>query len=171
MSRPGKVALFSGGATTETGSQSLIRFEPRDAGFEDRVRESFGRQALMRTIGAELGRVEPGRVEIALPYRADLTQQHGYLHAGITGAIADSAGGYAGYSLFPAESSVLTVEFKINLVAPAAGERFVALGEVVKPGRTLTICRLEVSAIRGELRTLIAVGQQTLICLEGQPDH
>ena len=125
----------------------------------------------MRTIGAELARIEPGRIEVALPYRADLTQQHGYLHAGITSAIADSAGGYAGYSLFPTGSSVLTVEFKINLLAPAAGERFVALGEVVKPGRTLTICRLEVSAIKGELRTVIAIGQQTLICLEGQPDR
>ncbi len=125
----------------------------------------------MGTIGAELARVEPGRVEIALPFRPDLTQQHGYLHAGITSAIADSAGGYAGFTLFPAASSVLTVEFKINLVAPAAGERFVAVGEVVRPGRTLTICRLEVSAISGERRTLVAMGQQTLICLEGQPDR
>ena len=146
-------------------------FQPRDPNYESRVRDSFARQALMRTIGAELTRVEPGRVEIALPYRADLTQQHGYLHAGVTSAIADSAGGYAGYSLFPAASSVLTVEFKINLVAPAAGERFIALGEVVKPGRTLTICKLEVAAIKGEQRTLIALGQQTLICLEGQPDR
>jgi uncharacterized protein (TIGR00369 family) len=147
------------------------RFEPRDARYGDRVRESFARQALMRTISAQLSRVEPGRVEIELPFRADLTQQHGYLHAGITSAIADSAGGYAGYSLFPKGSSVLTVEFKINLLAPAAGERFVALGEVVRPGRTLTICRLEVTAIKGELRSLIAVGQQTLICLDGQPDR
>jgi len=116
-------------------------------------------------------RVEPGRVEIALPYRDDLTQQHGFLHAGITSGIADSAGGYAGYSLFPAGSSVLTVEFKINLLAPAAGERFLAVGEVVKPGRTLTICRLEVSALKSGQRTLIAVGQQTLICLEGTPDR
>jgi uncharacterized protein (TIGR00369 family) len=146
-------------------------FEPRDPDYERRVRDSFARQALMRTIGAELVRVEPGRVEIGLPYRDDLTQQHGYLHAGITSTVADSAGGYAGYSLFPAGSSVLTVEFKINLLAPAAGERFVAVGEVVRPGRTLTICRLEVSALKGEQRTLIAMGQQTLICLEGTPDR
>jgi uncharacterized protein (TIGR00369 family) len=150
---------------------ALVRFEPRDPSYESRVRDSFARQALMHTIGAALATVEPGRVEIALPYRPDLTQQHGFLHAGITSAIADSAGGYAGYSLFPAGSSVLTVEFKINLLAPAAGERFLATGEVVRPGRTLTICRLEVSAIKGEHRTLIAVGQQTLICLEGQPDR
>lgn len=152
-------------------ARAVSPFPPRDPNYETRVRESFARQALMRTIGAELARVEPGRVEIALPYRSDLTQQHGYLHAGVTSAIADSAGGYAGYSLFPTGSSVLTVEFKINLVAPAAGERFVALGEVVKPGRTLTICKLEVSAIKGEQRTLIALGQQTLICLEGTPDR
>ena len=150
---------------------SPTRFQPKDAAFESRVRDSFARQALMRTIGAELMRVEPGRVEIALPFRADLTQQHGYLHAGITSTIAYSAGGYAGYSLFPAQSSVLTVEFKINLLAPAAGERFIALGEVVKSGRTLTICRLEVTAINREKGTLIALGQQTLICLEGQPDR
>jgi uncharacterized protein (TIGR00369 family) len=145
-------------------------FEPKDAGYERRVRASFARQALMRTIGAELTRVEPGHVEIALPFRADLTQQHGYLHAGVTSAIADSAGGYAGYSLFPAGSSVLTVEFKINLLAPAAGERFIPAGTVLKPGRTLTICRLEVTAVRGAGRSQIAAGQQTLICLEGQPD-
>lgn len=149
----------------------MDRFQPRDPAFDSRVRDSFARQALMRTIGAELAGVEPGRVEITLPYRADLTQQHGFLHAGITSAIADSAGGYAGHSLFPTGSSVLTVEFKINLLAPAAGERFAAVGEVVKPGRTLTICKLEVTAIKGEERTLIAVGQQTLICLEGQPDR
>ena len=148
----------------------MNHFQPRDPGFENRVRDSFARQALMRTIGAELTRVEPGLVEIALPYQPDLTQQHGFLHAGITSAIADSAGGYAGYSLFPAGSSVLTVEFKINLLAAAAGERFLALGEVVRPGRTLTICKLAVTAIKGAQRTLIAVGQQTLICLEDQPD-
>jgi len=146
-------------------------YQPRDPAYESRVRDSFARQALMQTIGAELAQVEPGRVEIALPYRADLTQQHGYLHAGITSTIADSAGGYAGYSLFPTGSSVLTVEFKINLLAPAAGERFFAVGDVVKPGRTLTICRLEVSALKGQQRTLIAIGQQTLICLEGIPDR
>ena len=146
-------------------------FQARDPSYETRVRESFARQALMTTIGARLARVSPGRVEIELPFRADLTQQHGYLHAGITSAIADSAGGYAGYSLFPADSSVLTVEFKINLTAPAAGERFLAVGEVLKPGRTLCICRLEVLAMTGEVSTTIAVGQQTLICLEGQPDR
>jgi len=146
-------------------------FKPKDENFEVRIRDSFSRQALMTLIGARLSRVEPGRVEIELPFRADLTQQHGYLHAGITSAIADSAGGYAAYSLFSAGSSVLTVEFKINLVAPAAGERFLAVGQVLRPGRTLTVCSLEVVALRGGECTAIAVGQQTLICLEDRPDR
>jgi len=146
-------------------------FKPKDENFEARVRDSFSRQPLMTLIGARLNRVEPGRAEIELPFRADLTQQQGYLHAGITSAIADSAGGYAGYSLFPAGSSILTVEFKINLVAPAAGERFLAVGEVLRPGRTLTVCSLEVFALRSGERTTIAVGQQTLICLEDRPDR
>jgi len=146
-------------------------FRPKDVNFEARVRDSFARQALMRLIGARLARVEPGLAEIELPFRADLTQQHGYLHAGITSAIADSAGGYAAFTLFPAESSILTVEFKINLVAPAAGERFLAVGRVLRPGRTLTVCGLEVIALLGSERTIIALGQQTLICLEGQPDR
>ena len=146
-------------------------FRPKDVNFEARVRDSFARQALMRLIGARLARIEPGLAEIELPFRADLTQQHGYLHAGITSAIADSAGGYAAFTLFPAESSILTVEFKINLVAPAAGERFLAVGRVLRPGRTLTVCGLEVIALLGSERTTIALGQQTLICLEGQPDR
>ncbi|HTS94559.1 MAG TPA: PaaI family thioesterase [Stellaceae bacterium] len=146
-------------------------FRPKDENFEPRVRDSFARQALMRLIGARLARVEPGLAEIELSFRADLTQQHGYLHAGITSAIADSAGGYAAFTLFPAESSILTVEFKINLVAPAAGERFLAVGRVLRPGRTLTVCGLEVFALLGSERTTIALGQQTLICLEGQPDR
>jgi len=149
----------------------MLEFEASDPGYEARVRGSFGRQALMTTIGARLALVSPGRVEIDLPFRADLTQQHGYLHAGITSAIADTAGGYAGYTLFPAASSVLTVEFKINLTAPASGERFRAIGEVLKPGRTLCICRLEVRALTGERAATIAVGQQTLICLADRPDE
>ena len=148
----------------------MNRFQPRDPGFENRVRDSFARQALMRTIGAELTRVEPGLVEIALPYQPDLTQQHGFLHAGITSAIADSAGGYAGFSLFPPDASVLTVEFKINLLAPAKGDRLVATGRVIKPGRTLTICNLEVDVFDGDKATPCAYGLQTLMCMQGRPD-
>jgi uncharacterized protein (TIGR00369 family) len=106
-----------------------------------------------------------------LPYRDDLTQQHGYIHAGIVGAIADAAGGYAGFTLFPADASVLTVEYKLNLLAPAVGERLVAEAEVVKPGRTLAITRGEVYAERAGKRTLCAIMQQTLMVMAGTPDR
>ena len=143
---------------------------PSDPDFEARVRDSFGRQKAMALIGARITRVEPGLVEIELPWREDLTQQHGFFHGGFTSAIADSAGGYAAFSLFPAESSVLTVEFKINLLAPAAGEKLVATGRVKKPGRTLTICELEVDAVKDGKRTTIALGLQTMFCLHGRSD-
>jgi uncharacterized protein (TIGR00369 family) len=145
-------------------------FAPADAGYEARVRASFSRQGAMRLIGAQLVGLRPGFCAIELPYRADLTQQHGYIHAGIVSAIADSAGGYAGFSLFPADASVLTVEYKLNLLAPAAGERLVAEGRVVKPGRTLAVTRSEVYAEANGKRTLCALMQQTLIVLSGKPD-
>ena len=145
-------------------------FTPPDTDWETRVRESFGRQGLMRHLDARLTRVEPGLVEIELPFRAEVTQQHGYFHAGATSSIADTAGGYAAYSLFPADSSVLTVEFKINLIAPAKGDRLRAVGEVIKPGRTLAICDLKVFAISGDREALCAIGLQTLICLNERPE-
>ena len=148
----------------------MAAFAILDPDFERRVRASFDRQGAMRLIGARLARVEPGWVEIELPFRADLTQQHGYFHAGMTSTIADSAGGYAGYTLFPADSSVLTVEFKINLIAPARGDKLVATGRVKKSGRTLTICELEVVAMQGGTATPCAVGLQTLMCLQGRAD-
>ncbi len=147
------------------------RFEPRDPDFESRVRDSFDRQQVMHLIGARLARVEPGLVTIELPFKTELTQQHGFFHAGITSTIADSAGGYAGFTLFPADSSVLTAEFKINLLAPADGEKLVATGRVLKPGRTLTICELEVSAVKHGKETSCAHGLQTLMCLHGKPDR
>src|SRR5437762_6562613 len=121
-------------------------FVPIDPDYEARVRASFGRQGAMRLIGARLSALRPGYCAIELPFRDDLTQQHGYVHAGIIGAIVDSAGGYAGFTLFPEDSSVLTIEFKLNLLAPAAGDRLVAQGHVVKPGRTLALTRGEVFA-------------------------
>jgi uncharacterized protein (TIGR00369 family) len=145
-------------------------FTPKDPGFEARVRASFGRQGIMTLIGARMTRVEPGLVEIELPYRADLTQQHGFIHAGITGTIADSAGGYAAYSLMPADASVLTTEFKINLLAPADGEFLRARGRVVKPGRTLTVCDVDVFAIKNGRTTPCAKLLETLMCMEGRPD-
>jgi len=132
----------------------------------DRVRTSFARQGLMEYLGAQLTEVAAGRVVIRLRYRQELTQQDGFFHAGATSAIADSAGGYAGFTLFPAGSSVLTVEFKINLVAPARGDFLEAVGTVVRSGRTLTICQMEVFAVTGTQRTLVALGQQTLICIQ-----
>ncbi len=145
-------------------------FQPRDPDFEARVRSSFERQRVMKTIGAELTKVEAGWVEIELPFREDLTQQHGYLHAGISTTIADSAGGYAAYSLMPSGASVLAVEFKINLLNPAKGQLFRARGRVAKPGRRLTITEIEVDAIDGDNVIMCLMGLQTSMCLPGESD-
>ncbi|SES49541.1 uncharacterized domain 1-containing protein [Streptomyces sp. yr375] len=131
-----------------------------------RVRASFERQGLMGHLGARIAHIAPGRVHIVLPSRPEVTQQHGYFHAGATSAIADSAGGYAASTLFPEDASVLTVEYKINLLAPAVGDHIEAVGTVLKSGRTLTVCRLEVFGVQGDRRTLVAAGQQTLICVQ-----
>jgi uncharacterized protein (TIGR00369 family) len=144
---------------------------PPDPDYASRVQASFERQKAMRLIGARLIRIAPGACTIELPYREDLTQQHGYIHAGIVSMIVDSAGGYAGFTMFPADASVLTVEYKLNLVAPAAGERLVAEASVVKPGRTLAITRGEVYAERAGARTLCAIMQQTLIVMAGKADR
>jgi uncharacterized protein (TIGR00369 family) len=145
-------------------------FVPEDPGFAERVRSSFLRQGLMRTLGAELSEVRPGYCEIRLPYREALSQQHGFFHAGATSAIADSAGGYAAYSLMGATDSVLSVEYKINLLAPARGDLLIARGEVVRAGRTLSVCRVDVAVRRDRAETLCAAMQQTLIRLSGRPD-
>lgn len=138
-------------------------FEPRHADFETRVRDSFARQRMMRLLGADLTAVRPGQVEITLPFRSDLTQQHDYLHAAAVAAIADSACGYAALTLMEPGMEVLAVEFKINLLAPAVGERFVALGRVLRPGRTLTVCAADVQAVQGGRSKLIAAMQATMI--------
>ncbi|WP_282610760.1 PaaI family thioesterase [Pelagibius sp. Alg239-R121] len=148
----------------------MTSFTVHDPEYESKVRASFARQKIMALLGAELGKVEPGLVEIELPFREDLTQQHGFFHAGVTSTIADSAGGYASFSLFPEESSVLTVEYKMNLLAPADGERLVATGRVLKPGRTLTVCDLEVVAYKAGRSKLVAKGLQTMMCLQDRPD-
>jgi uncharacterized protein (TIGR00369 family) len=141
---------------------------PADPGFETRTRASFARQGAMAHIGALLTRVEPGRVEIALPFRPELSQQHGFFHAGMIAAIADSAGGYAGFTLFAADAGVLTVEFKLNLIAAADGERALAVGEVIRSGRTLTVCRLDAYVDKAGKRTHCATGLQTLMSLVGR---
>src|ERR1044072_2658198 len=133
--------------------------------FAQEIEQSFAKQTIMCLIGAELTRVEPGLIEIRLPYRADLAQQHGYLHAGIVTTIADSACGYAAYSLMPPNSEVLSVEFKVNLLRPAKGETFSAVAEVVKAGKTLTVVRADVFGIDAGRRDLIATMLGTMICL------
>lgn len=139
---------------------------PLNPSFAEEVERSFARQPIMNLIGARLSLVEPGVVEITLPYRADLAQQDGYLHAGIVTTIADSACGYAAYSLMPAGSEVLSVEFKVNLLRPAQGETFVARAEVIKAGRTLTVVRADVFGITATSdRELVAAMQGTMMCL------
>jgi uncharacterized protein (TIGR00369 family) len=140
--------------------------EQPNPSFIEQIKESFGRQSLMQLIGAELGLIEPGIVEINLAYRPDLLQQHGFLHAGIVTTIADSACGYAAFSLMPAGSEVLSVEFKLNLLRPARGVRFVARGEVIKAGRTLSVVRGDVFGFsEGDKKELIATMQGTMMCL------
>ena len=141
-------------------------FQAIDPNFEARVRASFARQKAMDLIGARLTVVEPGYTEIALPYRPALTQQKAYVHGGILGMIADSACGYAAYSLMPATSSLVTVEYKINILAPARGD-LVARGQVIRPGRTLTVARGEIFTADG---THVASMQQTLMMLADTPD-
>src|SRR5450432_1329235 len=154
-----------------------MTFEARDPNFEHRVRASFGRQAAMRLLGVAMERVSPGTVELTLPYREDLTQQHGFLHAGIAAAVVDSACGYAALSLMEPGVAVLSVEFKVQLLAPARGAWFRARGEVVRAGRTLSVvsgellafaqARAEVGAEEGEVVTLLT---GTMMTVRGRPE-
>jgi uncharacterized protein (TIGR00369 family) len=148
----------------------MSAFKPSDPEWEAKVRASFARQTVMQTIGARLSALRPGHCEIELPFRPDLCQQHGFLHAGITTTIADSAAGYAAFSLMPAGASVLTVEFKVNLMAPAAGERFTARGRVIKPGRTLIVVEADVIAETTGGRRTVAQMLATMMCLVGKTD-
>jgi uncharacterized protein (TIGR00369 family) len=139
--------------------------EPKDSKFVEKVRESFARQPVMALIGAELVKIKAGQVDIKLPYRADLAQQNGFLHAGITATIVDSACGYAAFSLMPAGSDVLTAEFKINLLSPALGDYFLATGRILKAGKTLTVARGDVFAVKSDERKLIATILSTIVCV------
>ena len=145
-------------------------FEPRNPAYAARVQSSFDRQKVMALIGARLTKLGPGECEIALPFKPELTQQHGYFHGGIIGTIADSAGGYAPFTLMPEDSSVLTVEYKMNLVAPGDGELLVARARVLKSGRTLVVSRIDVFAIKGGCETLCATLLETLMIMHGKPD-
>jgi uncharacterized protein (TIGR00369 family) len=145
-------------------------FEARNPDFEIRVRDSFNRQAFMGFLGAELALVEPGVVEIALDHRHELCQQHGFFHGGVVATLVDNVGGYAGFSLMGRQDSILTVEFKINLIAPARGDRLLARGQVVKSGRTLTICEMEVFACTQDKRVKCATGLGTYMTMADTAD-
>lgn len=138
---------------------------PRDPGFQARVADSFARQEAMRTLGVTLRSVEAGTVVLAMAYDRRLTQQHGFIHAGIVSAALDSACGYAAFSLMPAEAAVLTIEFKLNLLSPAKGEEFLFKGHVVKPGRTITVCEGHAFALQGGREKLVATMTGTLMAL------
>jgi uncharacterized protein (TIGR00369 family) len=142
-----------------------LALTPQDPEYATRVRISLGEQRAMSTIGASLGSVEPGAVDVILPFRDDLTQQDGFLHAGIVAAVADSACGYAANTLMPATARVLSIEFKLNLLAPAVGERFEARGRVIRAGRTVTVCQADVLAITGKSEKLIATMTGTMMSI------
>ena len=148
----------------------MADFTPKTPDYATRVRDSFDRQPFMVFLGARLALVEPGYCEIHLPYREELTQQHGYFHGGCMATLADNAAGYAAYSLMAAEDSPLTVEYKLNILRPGAGEMLVARGRVVKPGRTLTVVNADVYAVEGGKESLCVTSLQTLMALSGKAD-
>jgi uncharacterized protein (TIGR00369 family) len=141
-----------------------------DPQFADRVRASFALQHAMTLIRATLPLVEAGRTEIHVPHWDGIEQQHGFVHGGVVGMIADSAAGYAAMTVVPANASVLTVEYKMNLMVPADGERLIARGEVVRPGRTLIVTRAEVFAVKAGRETLCALMQQTIMVMHGKTE-
>ena len=141
---------------------------PPDPAYADRVRASFAAQGVMHHLGAVLGRVEPGLCVVELPFRPELTQQDGFFHAGVASTIVDTACGYAAFTLMPAGARVLTVELKLNLVAPARGERLRATGRVKRAGRTLTVVRGEVEAVTGDEAVAVALMQGTMMRLAAE---
>ncbi len=143
----------------------MTRFKPKDPEYEARVRASFDRQEAMQTLGIEIVRLEPGEIELAMPYSRAYTQQHGFVHAGIIATALDSACGYAAFSLMPGDAAVLTVEFKINLLAPAKGERFLFRSRVVKPGRTKTVSDAKARAVDAGAGKLVATKPGTKMAI------
>lgn len=139
--------------------------QPRNPDYEGLLRDSFSRQGIMGHLGATLASVQPGRVVIEAPFRPALSQQHGYFHAGVVATLMDSAAGYAGFSLMPSDSAVLSVEFKVNLLAPADGDLLRATGQVIRSGRTLTVCRFDAEVRKQGVWTPCATGIQTLMSL------
>ena len=145
-----------------------MAWQAKDPTFAERVRGSFDRQRFMGTLGARLGRVAPGEVDIELPVAEALTQQHGFVHAGALASVLDSAAGYAALTLMPAGAAVLSIEFKINLLEPARGTSIVARGRVVRAGRTINVCRADAVALDGGRETLVATLTGTMMCVEGR---
>lgn len=148
----------------------MSEFQPANPDFEARVRQSFSRQPFMAFIGAELDVVEPGYCEIHLPYRPELTQQHGYVHGGALATVADSAAGYAAFSLMPADASVLTVEYKLNIMRPGLGDRITARARVIKAGRTITVVESNVFGVESDKEVMCATSIQTIMALHGRDD-
>ncbi|MDR0227299.1 MAG: PaaI family thioesterase [Burkholderiaceae bacterium] len=146
----------------------MTRLQAQDSDYAQRVKASFARQGAMQTLGAELIRLEPGAVDIVVDWAQGLTQQHGFLHAGMVSTALDSACGYAGLTLMPADAAVLTIEFKINLLAPAKGQRFRMEGRVLKPGRTITVTEGRAFAMDAGREKLIATMGCTLMCVQGR---
>lgn len=147
-----------------------MTFAPKDKDFATKVKDSFARQKFMGLVNATLFKIEPGFCEIHIPYDISLTQQHSFFHAGIVGTIADNSAGYAAFSLMDKDSSILTVEFKLNLISPADGELLIGRSHVLKNGRTLTICRSDVFIVKGGVEKLCAASQSTLIELQNKSD-
>lgn len=147
-----------------------MKSTPADPNWEAKVRDSFARQGAMATVGARLKRVAHGEVEIEIDNLPGVRQQHGFLHGGVVGMIADSAGGYAGFSTMPAGSTVLTVEYKMNFLNPAAGKLIVARGRAVKTGRTLVVCEVNVVSLENGHERPCALMLQTLMAVAGKPD-
>jgi uncharacterized protein (TIGR00369 family) len=148
----------------------LPQFEPRDEAYASRVQDSFARQGAMATLGASLAGLTPGRAVIELDWAAGLSQQHGFLHAGMVATALDSACGYAGLTLMPPDAGVLTIEYKINLLAPAKGKRFRMVGQVIKPGRTVTVTEGRAYVIDDGREKLIATMGATLMTITGRDD-
>lgn len=144
--------------------------EPQDSHYRERVAASFDRQQAMRTLGIAIARMAPGEVDLVMAYDAAYTQQHGFVHAGVITAGLDSACGYAAFTLMPADCDVLTVEFKTNLLAPASGDRFEFRAEVIKPGRTLTVCEARAFALRNGGEKLVATMSATLMAMRAVAD-
>jgi len=142
-------------------------FVPADAEFEARVRASFARQRIMTTLGATLEHVAPGALELAMPYDAAFTQQHGFVHAGVLATLLDSACGYAAFTLMPADAAVLSIEFKLNLLAPAAGERVVARARVLRSGKNVSVCAADGFAVRNGVEKHVATMVGTMMCVRG----